>query len=110
MTSRTSSVVLIALCGLAGAICGGPDMDVLGQTSAALACAGKPGVICTWAGTGDFGFNGDGKPLLESAMYWPEDLEFHPDGRSYIADWNNHRIRQIMPDGTLKTVIGTDFI
>lgn len=110
MTSRTNSVVFTALCVLAAASCVAPDASELGQTSAALACAGKPGVICTWAGTGEFAFNGDGKPLLESALYWPEDLTFHPDGRSYIVDWNNHRIRLIMPDRTLKTVIGTDFI
>jgi hypothetical protein len=28
----------------------------------------------------------------------------------YIVDWNNHRLRQVMPDQTLRTVMGADFV
>jgi outer membrane protein assembly factor BamB len=69
----------------------------------------KPGMICTWAGTGKLGFNGDGKALTESNMYWPVDLTISDQG-TYVLDWNNHRVREVKKDGTFETVIGTDFV
>ena len=69
----------------------------------------KPGMICTWAGTGKHGFNGDDKPLIESNMYWPVDLTISDLG-TYVLDWNNHRVREVTKDGTFETVIGTDFV
>jgi hypothetical protein len=69
----------------------------------------KPGLICTWAGTGKHGFNGDDKPLIESNMYWPVDLTISDLG-TYVLDFNNHRVREVKKDGTFETVIGTDFV
>jgi WD40 repeat protein len=74
------------------------------------ACQDGPGVICTWAGTGIAGFNGDGNALLDSDLYWPVDVTFTPTGKTYLVDWNNHAIREVMPDGTLLTVIGTGYV
>ena len=73
-------------------------------------CPPTPGTICTWAGNGVAGFDGDANPLLESSFYWPVDLTFTPAGDAYILDWNNHRVRLVTADSTLKTVIGTDFV
>jgi sugar lactone lactonase YvrE len=72
-------------------------------------CPDTPGVICTWAGTGAPGFNGDDLSLVESRFYWPADVTFTSTG-TYILDWNNHRVRRVQEDGTLETVIGTDFV
>lgn len=72
-------------------------------------CPDTPGVICTWAGTGAPGFNGEGLSLSESRFYWPADVEFTSTG-AYILDWNNHRVRRLLDDGTLETVLGTDFV
>jgi sugar lactone lactonase YvrE len=92
MTRLRMSLVLAALLGGCG--------------SSADDCGG-PGVICTWAGTGERGFNGDGRAPRDSSFYWPLDLEFAPDGTPYLLDWNNHRVRRIGADGKLKTVIGS---
>lgn len=73
-------------------------------------CSETPGSICTWAGTGDAGWDGDGQPLLESNFYWPVDLTITPSGRFYILDWNNHRVRYVTAESTLQTAIGTDFV
>src|SRR5262245_51576700 len=73
------------------------------------ACAG-PGTICAVAGNGDPAFIGEGEPALGTSLYWPVDLEFAPDGRAYILDWQNHRVRRIDGDGRLRTVFGTDEI
>lgn len=90
----------LAACGLLSTACGGDD---------ASACLDEPGVICTWAGMGIEAFDGDGNTLLESAFYWPVDITFATSG-TYILDWNNHRVRRITDEGTLETVIGTDFV
>ncbi|HEY8375214.1 MAG TPA: hypothetical protein VIK91_01945, partial [Nannocystis sp.] len=73
-------------------------------------CPTKEGVICTWAGDGEAGFNGDEEPLSEARFYWPVDVTITRSGEFYILDWNNHQVRHLQPDGTLKTVIGTDFV
>ena len=74
-----------------------------------VACAG-PGTICSFAGNGDPAFTGEGEPALATSLYWPVDLQFSPDGRPYILDWQNHRVRRIDGDGRLRTVFGTDEI
>ena len=83
----------------------GPD-----NTTQKSLCSDIPGTICTWAGTGDAGFNGDGHTLLASTLYWPVDLAFTHSNTPYILDWNNHRVRRVTADNTLTTAIGTDFI
>jgi hypothetical protein len=72
-------------------------------------CTDEPGIICTWAGTGKHGFNGDDKPINESNLYWPVDLTIDEDLGTYVLDWNNHAVRRITDDGTFETVIGTYF-
>ena len=67
----------------------------------------QSGVACVWAGNGTAGFNGDGKPARASRLYEPVDVAFGPDGTPWILDWNNHKVRTVEKDGTLKTRIGT---
>ena len=59
----------------------------------------RPAEICTVAGTGIAGDGADGLPALETRLYLPQDTTFGPDGRLYVVDWNNHRIRVINADG-----------
>ncbi len=63
-------------------------------------------VITTVAGNGTGGF-ADGA-VLEAQFDNPRDLEFGPDGRLYVADTDNNRIRAIdFAAGTVSTVAGT---
>ena len=87
---------------------GGTQSDV--DDGPVSLCSETPGSICTWAGTGDAGWDGDSQPLLESKFYWPVDLTITPSGEFYILDWNNHRVRHVTAESTLETVIGTDFV
>lgn len=68
-----------------------------------------PEALCTWAGTGEPGFDGDGRPLRESMLYWPIDVAFTSSG-SYVLDWNNHAVRLVTKDDEFETVIGTGFV
>ncbi len=51
------------------------------------------GRIDTFAGTGDAGKGPEQAPLRQALFYLPQDLTYGPDGRLYILDWNNHRVR-----------------
>lgn len=75
-----------------------------------IPCTGTPGSICTFLGTGQKGRNGDGLDRLETILYWPLDMEFLPNGRVVFLDWNNHLVRELLADGTVKTIMGTDFV
>jgi DNA-binding beta-propeller fold protein YncE len=55
------------------------------------------GQVTTVAGTGRAGFNGDNHPALETKLNLPGGVGVHPDGRVFIADTNNNRIRVVIP-------------
>jgi sugar lactone lactonase YvrE len=65
-------------------------------------------LIETAVGNGQAGFGGDGGDATEASINNPRDLGMGPDGRLYIADELNHRIRAYDPDtGLIETVAGT---
>ena len=68
------------------------------------------GVLCTIAGNGQNGYDHDADatplPALEAKMSLPQDTLTAPDGTLYILDWNNHRLRELTPDGMLRWVAG----
>jgi DNA-binding beta-propeller fold protein YncE len=65
------------------------------------------GTIETIAGTGEKGFSGDGGPAAEAQLNNPRKLTIGPDGRLYVGDQDNNRIRAINLDsGKIKTVAG----
>ena len=64
------------------------------------------GVISTIAGTGNRGFNGDGRPALETDFNFPGCLAIDSQHRLYISDSSNNRVRTINLDGTVETVVG----
>jgi hypothetical protein len=65
-------------------------------------------LITTLAGTGAGGFSGDDGPALQAQLNFPRDLEFGPDGRLYVADTDNQRVRAIdLATGVITTVVGS---
>jgi sugar lactone lactonase YvrE len=86
------------------AACSGSDADP-------LYCSDEPGVACTWAGVKHErgGPEEDGTLRTETDLNFVIDLTFTSDGRAWVADFNNHRIRMIDTDGTMHTVLGADY-
>ncbi|MDP9442396.1 MAG: right-handed parallel beta-helix repeat-containing protein [Actinomycetota bacterium] len=65
------------------------------------------GTITTVAGTGDYGYSGDGGRAIEADLYEPEGVAVDRSGALYIADTYNHRVRKVDASGTIVTVAGT---
>ncbi len=65
------------------------------------------GVITTVAGIGTAGFTGDDGPATAAQMNDPENVAVDANGNLYIADFNNHRIRRVAPDGKITSFAGS---
>ena len=76
--------------------------DTAAPTATAAADCAAVGNICTVAGTGKAQFDGDGRPALETSLYFPIDVLFDRSQRLLIMDWNNLRLRRVNDDGTVR--------
>ncbi len=70
---------------------------------------GPDGIITTVAGTGYYGYSGDGGLATEAGLRDPCGLAVAPDGSLYIADFSSHNVRRVGPDGIITTVAGTGY-
>lgn len=102
MGKRTAGFAAAAMIALAG--CG--DDSTTGPEPLGPTPEPEPGMIQTWAGTGQAGFNGNGLHPLESRLYFPMDVCVARNGDVYVMDWNNHQIRVVDPDYTFRTIMG----
>ena len=59
------------------------------------------------AGTGQFGYTGDGGNGTSARLNGPTDLALDSAGNLYIADSGNNVIRVVSPAGTIRTFAGT---
>jgi uncharacterized protein (TIGR03437 family) len=64
------------------------------------------GTISTVAGTGIFGFSGDGGPGTSAQLNRPFGLALDGAGNLYIADSNNYCVRKLDKSGNITTVAG----
>lgn len=66
----------------------------------------RSGIITTLAGTGTYGYSGDGGTAKNAQLNKPSGAAVGPDGSIYIADTGNHCIRKISPQGQIETYAG----
>ena len=66
------------------------------------------GTISTVAGTGAWGFSGDGGPAIEALLSYPSGVATGGAGNLYIADSGYNRIRKVDTTGTISTVAGAE--
>jgi hypothetical protein len=64
------------------------------------------GIISTVAGNGTSGFSGDGNAATSAQLNNPTGVAVDSLGDIFIADTVNQRIREVTPDGKIKTVAG----
>ena len=66
------------------------------------------GTISTIAGTGEWGYGGDGGPAIEAKLGYPQAVAVDHVGNLYISDFHNNRIRKVdAATGTINTIAGT---
>jgi uncharacterized protein (TIGR03437 family) len=64
------------------------------------------GIIETIAGTGAFGFAGDGGPATAALIDYPQSPQYDASGNLYFFDSANYRIRRINTKGIITTIAG----
>ena len=66
------------------------------------------GTISTIAGTGEWGYSGDGGQATRARLAFPNDVAVGTTGDVYVSDNSNNRIRKIeAATGTIRTIAGT---
>lgn len=65
------------------------------------------GLISTYAGTGEPGYSESDTVATEAQLLLPALMQLHPVHGLFFADMYNERIRQVLPDGTIRTLIGS---
>jgi RHS repeat-associated protein len=64
------------------------------------------GVITTVAGTGTYGYSGDGGEATKARISYSYGIEVDVSGNIYFSDYLNNRIRKVDTDGIIITVAG----
>jgi RHS repeat-associated protein len=87
----------------------GPDgnLYIADVFNGRVRCVTPSGMIYTIAGTGEFGYNGDGILAVNAQLNFPTGVAVGKDGSAYIADYSNGRIRKVTTDGIIRTIAGT---
>ena len=67
------------------------------------------GIIKTIAGTGEHGYNGDDQPAIYSKLCFSFGVCVH-NGHVYFSDGDNQRVRKILPNGIIKTIVGNGIL
>ena len=67
----------------------------------------RAGLATTIAGNGVQGFGGDGAAALSAELDTPAGVAVASDGRIFVADSHNARLRVIATDGSITTFAGT---
>jgi DNA-binding beta-propeller fold protein YncE len=66
-----------------------------------------PGIIATYAGTGEWGIGGDGSAAISAKLSSPQGVAIDPAGNLYIADSVNQVIRKVDATGKISTYAGS---
>lgn len=85
---------------------GGQLYLALREGNAVYRVDAKTQAMTRFAGTGAKGYSGDGASALEARLSGPKGVACGKDGSVYIADTENHAIRQVGVDGVIRTVRG----
>ncbi len=64
------------------------------------------GIVMPLAGTGTFGYLGDGAVATEAHLFFPSAIALDVAGSLYIADQRNYRVRKVGPNGRIATLAG----
>jgi len=67
----------------------------------------SPGIITTIIGTGHSGYTGDGGSANQATLFYPGPLAVDDHNHLFIGDIGNKAVREVMPNGRVRTVIAS---
>ena len=67
------------------------------------------GVITTVAGSGFYGYSGDGGPAVSALLAYPSGVALDGPGNLYIVDSDNHLLRKVDTNGVISTIAGNGY-
>ena len=82
------------------------NMYIADAINSAIRKINTSGIISTFAGTGNAGYNADGIQATSAQLNEPTGLGFDGAGNLYIMDEFNNRIRKVNTQGIITTVAG----
>jgi hypothetical protein len=85
-----------------------PDGSIAFADGSRIRRVAPDGIITTIAGSGAYGFGGDGGPATAAALGMPGDVLPAGDGGFLIADTYNGRVRRVSAQGVISTIAGTN--
>ena len=65
------------------------------------------GILTTAAGNGAVGYSGDGSAALAATIARPSGVAYDSTGDLFLADANNHVVREVSAAGVITTIAGT---
>ena len=65
------------------------------------------GIVSVFAGTGSYGFSGDGGQATAAKFNGPNAVRIDPQGNVIIVDQSNNRIRKVNSAGIISTIAGS---
>src|SRR5262249_28041794 len=68
------------------------------------------GIIDAVAGTGASASTGDGGPAVRASILDARGIAVGTDGSLYVAETGAQRIRQVTPDGVIRTIAGNGLV
>jgi len=82
------------------------DLFIADEYNARIREVGTNGNITTVAGTGHWGYSGDGGAATNAEFNYATGVAVDSAGNLFIADSGNNRIRRVDPNGIITTVAG----
>lgn len=89
------------------AVDGAGNVFIADTSGARIRRVDMTGIITTVAGSGDYGFAGDGMLAINAQLKVPHAIAIDAIGNLYIADTMNDRVRRVDLGGIITTVAGT---
>jgi hypothetical protein len=85
-----------------------PDGSIVFAERSRIRRVASDGTITTIAGTGEWGYSGDGGAATAARLASPNDVLPTRNGGFWIADTFNGRVRRVSADGVISTIAGTE--
>lgn len=76
-------------------------------SSQVLEIAASTHIVSIIAGTGSYGYSGDGGPAIDASLSWLPGIALDRQGNLYVVDSSNCAIREVTTTGIISSIVGS---